>query len=213
MSKQYLIILTEVILAIVILGSMFAWVTKKPITSPKTLETQQEDSMADHHNPKPAQNNVFNSLLNQPAPDFSLTSFEGKTFKLSDFRGQKVALFFNEGLMCYPACWDQIAAFGKDANFAKANVVVWSINVDPKADWEKAVKQMPDLGRGTVLLDTGKTVSNTYGVLTLDSSMHRGQFPGHSYILIDEKGVVRFVWDDPQMAIRNKELLEQIAKL
>ena len=169
--------------------------------------------MAAHHKPKPADTQIFNSLLNLPAPDFSLTSFEGKTFKLADFRGKRIILFFNEGLMCYPACWDQIAAFGKDNSFAKVNTQVLSITIDPRTQWEQAVSQMSDLASGTVLLDTDKTVSSAYGVLTLDSSMHRGQFPGHSYVLIDEKGVVRFIWDDPQMAIRNKELLEKIAKL
>ena len=34
--------------------------------------------------------------LNQPAPDFSLPDFSGKTFRLTDFHGQKyVLLVFN----------------------------------------------------------------------------------------------------------------------
>lgn len=212
MNRHSLIIVAEGIIATVILGSMFVWVTSKPPTQ-QSPAVQQEDPMADHHNPKPADTQIFNSLVNQPAPDFNLTSFSGETITLSKLQGKKVVLFFNEGLMCYPACWDQIAAFGKDNSFAKVNTQVLSITIDPKAQWEQAVSQMPDLASGTVLLDTNKTVSSAYGVMTLDSSMHRGQFPGHSYVLIDEKGVVRFIWDDPQMAIRNKELLEQIAKL
>jgi len=72
---------------------------------------------------------------------------------------------------------------------------------------------MPELATGIVLLDTQRSVSSTYGVLTVESSMHRGQFPGHSYVIIDKEGVVRFIWDDPQMAVRNKEILAEIGKI
>ena len=49
--------------------------------------------------------------------------------------------------------------------------------------------------------------------MTLTSSMHRGQFPGHSYVIIDKEGNVRLARDDEQMAVRNKELLVEIDKL
>jgi cytochrome c biogenesis protein CcmG/thiol:disulfide interchange protein DsbE len=35
-----------------------------------------------------------NKLLNQPAPDFTLSSLDGKTLKLSDYRGKAVLLNF-----------------------------------------------------------------------------------------------------------------------
>jgi len=47
----------------------------------------------------------------------------------------------------------------------------------------------------------------------LESSMHRGQFPGHTYVLIDKQGIVRFIKDDVQMAVRNKELIAEVNKL
>ncbi|MEK7064769.1 MAG: hypothetical protein AAB973_04150, partial [Patescibacteria group bacterium] len=58
-----------------------------------------------------------------------------------------------------------------------------------------------------------RKVTTVYGVLTTASSMHRGQYPGHSYVIIDKDGVVRFVWDDPQMAVRNKEILAEVDKI
>ncbi|HLE49689.1 MAG TPA: hypothetical protein VI791_00910, partial [Patescibacteria group bacterium] len=82
-----------------------------------------------------------------------------------------------------------------------------------KNDWADAVKKMPELAAGTVLLDSDRSVSAAYGVLTAESSMHRGQYPGHSYIIVDGDGIVRFVWDDPQMAVRNKEILAEVQKL
>lgn len=204
------IIIIEAVLAVIIFGSVFFKATSAP---PVASPTPTPDSMADHHKPRPADTTVFSSLLNQPAPDFTLSSFDGKNIRLSGLLGKNVLLFFNEGLMCYPACWDQITAFGQDNQFTAANTVVLNITIDPQPQWQQAVAKMPKLASATVLLDTDKTVSNKYGVTTLDSSMHRGQFPGHTYVLIDKKGIVRFQLDDPTMAIRNKQLLEEIAKL
>lgn len=213
MSKHTMIMVGEIVLVVIILGSIFIKVTAKPPTDQAVPAAASGDEMADHHKPKPADTTVFSALLDQEAPDFTLTTFEGKSVRLSDFRGKNVLLFFNEGLMCYPACWEQIAAFGQDENFSKSNTVVLNITVDPKAQWERAVSQMPKLATATVLLDTDKSVSAKYGVLSLESSMHRGQFPGHTYVLIDKEGKIRYQLDDPQMAVRNKQLLEAAARL
>ena len=213
MSKHTLLMVGEVVLAVVILGSIFIKITAKPPTDQTTAAVASGDEMADHHKPKPADSSVFSALLDQEAPDFTLSTFGGKNIRLADFKGKNVVLFFNEGLMCYPACWDQIAAFGQDGDFGKSNTVVLNITVDPKAQWERAVAQMPKLATATVLLDTDKSVSTKYGVMSLDSSMHRGQFPGHTYVLIDKEGIIRYLLDDPQMAVRNKQLLEEAAKL
>ncbi|MBI3559476.1 redoxin domain-containing protein [Candidatus Gottesmanbacteria bacterium] len=160
-----------------------------------------------------ADSKIFNNLAGKPAPDFTLESFSGEKITLSSLRSKNVILFFNEGLMCYPSCWNQVAEFGKDNNFKNKNTVVLNIVVDPKKDWQEAVTKMPELAAATVLLDTDKKVSALYGVLTLPSSMHKGQFPGHSYVVIDQKGIVRFIHDDEQMAIRNQELANEVEKL
>ena len=156
---------------------------------------------------------TLDELVGKPAPDFTLESYNGETTTLSSLKGKNVVLFFNEGLMCYPACWDQIAAFGKDTEFTVKNTVVLTIVTDPKKDWKGAVEKMPDLAKATVLLDTNRKVSVAYKMLSLPSSMHRGQTPGHTYVIIDKEGIVRYVRDDVQMAIRNQELLTEIGKL
>lgn len=172
------------------------------------------DPMADHHGkPQAADSSVFQGLVGKAAPDFTAETFDSAALSLNSLRGKKVILFFNEGLMCYPACWNQIAAFANPKEFDRTNTVVINIVTDSKTDWEKAIKKMPELAGATVVFDPKRTISSAYGVLNLPSSMHRGQFPGHSYVIIDAKGIVQFVKDDVQMAIRNKELADELVKL
>ena len=192
-----------------ILVSLIVLITR----SPAAPQPSQATSVDDHHKPQPTNNAVFESLLNKPAPDFSLVDYSGRTVSLKSLQGKNVLLFFNEGLMCYPACWNQIVAFGQDTDLKQAGVTVLNITVDPKPQWADAIVKMPELAAATVLFDQDKKISSAYGVLTLTSSMHRGQFPGHSYVLVDKTGVVKFVWDDPQMAVRNSELLAKVNNL
>lgn len=176
-------------------------------------DTTSQDSMASHHAaPKPADSTVFDSLLNKPAPDFTLQTYNGENITLSSLKGRNVILFFSEGIMCYPACWNQMAEFGKDTELKNRNVAVLNIVLDDKNSWKDALAKMPELTKAIVLFDDGK-VANSYGVLTLASSMHRGQFPGHTYIVVDKEGVVRYTKDDPTMSIGDTGLISEIDKL
>ena len=199
-----------VLAALLILGVFIIRIDQKPAAPPVTPAA---DSMVDHHSGSAADSSVFNNLMGKPAPDFTLESYDGKKISLSDLKGKNVLLFFNEGLMCYPACWNQIVAFGKDTELKNKDVAVLNITADPKADWKQAIDKMPELGIATVLFDVDRRISLAYGVLSLPSSMHKGQFPGHSYVIIDKEGIVRFTKDDVQMAVRNIELATEIDKL
>lgn len=150
----------------------------------------------------------LDTLIGKPAPDFSLTDHNGKTYSLADLKGKKVVLFFNEGVMCYPGCWNQVASLGADDRFKGSDVVAMSVVVDSKKEWDDAIQQMPELANATVVHDNGAKVSSAYGVLTTKSSMHYGRLPGHTYIVIDGNGIIRHVYDDPNMAIHNDALIE-----
>lgn len=156
---------------------------------------------------------ALNDLVNKSAPDFSLADRDGKIYSPAKLRGKNIILFFNEGLMCYPACWNQIMSLARDERFKNEDKVVLSVVVDSKEDWQKAINKMPELAQATVVFDDGAIVAKKFGVLTTPSSMHVGLFPGHTYVLIDKEGIVRFVFDDPSMGIRNDQIVAEIAKL
>ncbi|MEK6887658.1 MAG: redoxin domain-containing protein [Candidatus Aenigmatarchaeota archaeon] len=155
----------------------------------------------------------FASAVGQSAPDFTLQSVDGSNVKLSDYRGKNVVLFFNEGGMCYPACWNQIASFGNDARFNSNDAAAFSIVLDPRSQWTQITGQVPQLAKAKILFDTTSSVSSAYDVLSLPSSMHKGRYPGHTYVVIDKNGVIRYVLDDPAMAIRNDQIAAEMQKL
>ncbi|MDP3955284.1 MAG: peroxiredoxin family protein [bacterium] len=187
-----------------------------PSATPTTgqPQAQGQSSSSDHHGGgAPADSAILDGLKGKTAPDFTLENDKGEKFTLSSLKGKNVILFFNEGLMCYPACWNQITAFGKDSRFKGKDVAVLNIVLDKKEDWKQAIAKMPELAAATVLFDNKRTVSSSYGVLSLASSMHRGQFPGHTYVIVDKNGIVRFAQDDVQMGVRNDEMATQMANL
>ncbi|MBI5729381.1 MAG: redoxin domain-containing protein [Candidatus Magasanikbacteria bacterium] len=172
------------------------------------------DSMASHHTGGGrAATAILDALVGKTVPDFTLTDRDGKAYSKDNLQGKKVVLFFNEGLMCYPACWNQIAELASDSRLNNKDTIVLSVVVDPVKEWQRAVDKMPELARATVVFDTNREVSGKLGLLTTPSSMHYGSLPGHSYVIIDRDGTVRHVYDDPTMAIHNDQLIDELAKL
>jgi peroxiredoxin Q/BCP len=170
------------------------------LNSSKNIEKKEEATV------------VSNNLVGKPMPSVQLMDKDSKAYQMENLRGKNVVLFFNEGLMCYPACWNQIAAFGADPRFNSPETVAMSVVVDSPRDWQQAIAKMPELAKSTTLFDTNANTSRALGLLSAGSSMHAGQLPGHSYILIDKDGIVREVFDDPNMGIGNDKIMEKILK-
>jgi len=155
----------------------------------------------------------LNSLVGKPLPDIQLSDKDGNKYGPADFKGKYTVLFFNEGLMCYPACWNQIASFGDDKRFNSGEIQAISVVADSSKEWKKAISQMPQLAEAKTMFDAGAAASRQLGMLTTDSSMHRGSLPGHTYVLADKEGIVRYVFDDPNMAMANDALFSKIGEL
>lgn len=133
--------------------------------------------------------------MTRQAPDFTATAVMGdnsfkEDFKLSDYRGKYVILFF------YPldftfVCPSEIIAFDKaTAKFQEKNCQVVGVSIDSQFT-HLAWKNTPinDGGIGNVqyplVADLDKKISRQYGVLLDMGIALRGTF------LIDKEGVVR----------------------
>lgn len=136
------------------------------------------------------------SLVGRQAPDFQATAVLGDgqfkdDFKLSDFRGKTVVLFF------YPldftfVCPTEIIEFDRKlAEFKKRNCEVVGVSVDSQFShwaWRETPRNRGGIGpiRYPLVADLSKTIARDYGVLTPDGTVaYRGTF------LIDRAGVVR----------------------
>jgi len=136
------------------------------------------------------------SLVGHQAPDFQATAVLGDgqfkdDFKLNDFRGKTVVLFF------YPldftfVCPTEIIEFDRKlAEFKKRGCEVVGVSVDSQFShwaWRETPRNRGGIGpiRYPLVADLSKTIARDYGVLTPDGTVaYRGTF------LIDRAGVVR----------------------
>ena len=156
---------------------------------------------------------ALNSLVGKLLPDIQLADKDGKVYTDENFKGKYTVLFFNEGLMCYPGCWNQIASFGSDERFNSDQIQAISVVVDSPRDWQTAINKMPQLAKATMMFDANADTSRKLGMLTTASQMMGGTLPGHTYVVLDKDGIVRFVFDDPNMAIANEMLFNKIGEL
>lgn len=148
------------------------------------------------------------ALVGKTSPAFVLTDMRGTTVTNDTLKGKKVVFFFNEGLGCYPACWNEMLALAKDRRFQEPDVVVMSVVLDSRDMWVKAIANKSDLSVVNVMFDTGGQASAAFGMLGMSSSMHPGA-PGHSYVIMDRDGTVQKVLDDPKMG-NNTDVIAKI---
>jgi len=149
----------------------------------------------------------------EPAPTFSLPTVDGGRFNLADHQGQhNVLLFFNEGVGCGP-CYDQIVGLEEQWDkFQALDVQLVSIMTDPMSWLSKDVAQYRITS--PVAADEAKTVSTAYNALA--ASMHPGQKPGHTFILVNKQGNIIWRWDwsadQGVMYVDVGEIYKQVSK-
>lgn len=155
----------------------------------------------------------IDSLLNKQAPSFSFQDRNGNTYSNDNLKGKNIVLFFSEGLACYPACWQQIASFGTDARFNNSDTIALSVVLDSPGDWQKTPQKMDGIDKANIVFDNGGQVSREFGMISVASSMRQGTSPGHTYVIIDKNGIIKYVFDDPAMAVRNDQIAAELSKL
>jgi len=130
---------------------------------------------------------VGNPGPGSPAPPVRLPMTSGSTFDLAAYRGQRVLIYFQEGVTCQP-CWTQLQ--GIDANLAGFRALginkVASIAIDPAS----ALRTMAASNNITtpVLADSTGVVSDAYHAN--DYGMMGTGEDGHSFVLVGRSGMI-----------------------
>jgi len=121
------------------------------------------------------------------APSIRLPSTRGGTFELASLRGQRVLLYFQEGIMCQP-CWDQLKDIESNIERFRALGIdaVVSVTTDPiDALKQKAANERLST---PVLSDPDLSVSRTYDANSY-GMMGRSR-NGHTFVLLDKDGAI-----------------------
>ncbi len=129
------------------------------------------------------------SLLNKPAPTFTLPDQDGNTHSLSDYRGKKVLLYFYPKDDT-PGCTVEACSFRDRLNELKdKGVQVLGMSVDTVKSHKKFAEKFQL--NFPLLADENKDVVNQYGVW-VEKSMYGKKYMGiqRDSFLIDENGVV-----------------------
>jgi thioredoxin-dependent peroxiredoxin len=127
--------------------------------------------------------------IGKTAPEIKLPDANGKTQKLSDFRGRKVVLYF------YPkdntsGCTTQACGFrDHKAKFDAAVAVIIGISPDNEKSHQRFIEKF-DLPF-TLLCDTEHEAATAYGVWK-EKSMYGRKYMGieRSTFIIDEQGIL-----------------------
>ncbi len=127
------------------------------------------------------------------APDFELKDSDGKSVKLSNFRGENVVLYFYPKDMT-PGCTTQACDFRDfHTSFTALDCVIIGISPDPKEKHEKFIEKynLPFL----LLVDEDHHVADMYEVWKLKKNFGK-EYMGieRSTFVIDEEGRLAKEW-------------------
>ncbi len=143
------------------------------------------------------------------APAFSLKNTEGKTVKLSDFKGRKVVLYFYPKDMT-PGCTVEACGFRDDyAPLKKRGVEVLGVSGDDQASHQKFTEKysLPF----TLLSDPTHQMMEKYGAWG-EKSMYGKKFMGVLRItyIIDEEGRIAHVFGKVKTDTHSKDVIAAV---
>jgi peroxiredoxin Q/BCP len=145
-------------------------------------------------------------------PDFELPSSTGETVKLSDYRGQRVLIYFYPKDMT-SSCTQQACDFrDRHEEFEGLNTVILGISVDPMKQHDKFIAKY---GLPFILLsDEEHQVAEQYGVWQL-KKLYGKEYMGmvRSTFLIDEEGVLLKSWSKVRVKGHIEAALEAVREL
>jgi thioredoxin-dependent peroxiredoxin len=145
------------------------------------------------------------------APDFELPDQDGRPVQLSDFRGQRVVLYFYPKADT-PGCTTQACGVrDRSAEYVDASAVVLGVSPDSVAKVKKFYDKF-SLGF-TLLADEDHAVAESYGVW-VEKSMYGRKYFGNerTTFVIDVDGVVSEVLRKVKPAEHDDRALAALAK-
>ncbi|KMP10432.1 alkyl hydroperoxide reductase [Candidatus Nitromaritima sp. SCGC AAA799-C22] len=145
------------------------------------------------------------------APDFSAKNQDGKTVKLSSFKGKKnVVLYFYPKDMT-PGCATEACDF-RDRYKNFKNTVIFGVSIDPAARHRKFIDKY-DLPFD-LIVDENQKVANKYGVWQ-EKKLYGKTFMGvvRSTFVIDKKGVTRKIFPKVKVKGHVDEVMEVLKEL
>ena len=147
--------------------------------------------------------------INTKAPEFTLPDQNGEMRSLSDYKGQKVILYFYPKDMT-SGCTKQACGFGElYPQFREKGAVVLGVSKDSVASHKKFEEKygLPF----TLLSDTEKTVIQAYDVWK-EKKLYGKVSMGvvRTTYLIDEDGMIVKAFDKVNAAENPAQMLEQI---
>jgi peroxiredoxin Q/BCP len=143
-----------------------------------------------------------------PAPEFELSSQEGKTVNLRDLRGKWVVLYFYPKDMTQ-GCTIEAHNFQRDlAKYDQKNAVVLGVSVDSVDSHQQFCTKESLTFK--LLADTSKTVTGKYGSLM---QMGTNAVAARNTFLIDPQGVIRKVYTKVSPNPHSEEVLAALTEL
>ncbi len=140
---------------------------------------------------------------NQAAPDFTLSDQHGEPWHLADHRGGWVLVYFYPKDFT-PGCTIEAQEFERRFDELKEKITIVGISADSIESHKKfCAKHGLEF---TLLSDSDKRVGGLYGA---DGAL----FTRRSSFLIDEKGIVRKVYNNVDPKVHAAQILADVAAL
>lgn len=142
-----------------------------------------------------------------PAPDFSLPAHDGRTIRLSDYKGKNHVILYFYPKDDTPGCTKEACAFRDDYNkFKPFGVEILGVSTDPIAS-HQAFARKYDLNF-PLLADEKKEVARLYGALNPEKGYAR-----RMTYLIAKDGIIRRIMPNVTVDGHSEELFTAVKAL
>lgn len=146
------------------------------------------------------------------APDFSMPANDGKTVRLSDYKGRKLVLYFYPKDDT-PGCTKEACAFRDNLpDFEKVDAAILGVSKDTPGKHEKFIEKY--MLNFPLASDEDGRVCDAYGTWG-EKSMYGRKYMGidRATFLIDEDGTIARIWRKVKVGGHAEDVMAAIKQL